>query len=83
MVNTKRLEAMEKRIKTIIGMLNMGVITEAQAIVSCCDCKKELEDAKEAIKDMQDELNYKSSCNGILYTDVVRHEQCSYTACCL
>ena len=25
--------------------------------VSCCDCKKELENAKEAIKDMQSELN--------------------------
>ena len=28
--------------------------------VSCCDCKKELENANEAIKDMQDELNYRA-----------------------
>ena len=28
--------------------------------VSCCDCKKELEDAKGFIKDLQEELSYNS-----------------------
>jgi hypothetical protein len=52
---TKDINRYKQRIKELEEQV---LNTESLHDVSCCDCKKELEDAKESIKDMQDELNY-------------------------